>query len=203
MLCGRGPPCHRRGRLPLGHPDPAPPRVRPAGQLRGPAASGRCYEQLGYQIEGPQWRGIYLGAALELREGVQPPPFETASPDTILAMPVGILFDFVAVHLNGPAAAGADLRIDLEFTDHGQTWTMWIKNGVLHARRARSSAAQLTISGPKAELVTTLLQPGTAEELAKEERITLTGDPTALTELAGLLDQFAPTFEVITPCRRT
>ena len=43
-----------------------------------------------------------------------------------------------------------DLRIDLDFTDQGEAWTMWIKNGVLHARRARSSAAQLTISGPKA-----------------------------------------------------
>ncbi|MGD9988690.1 alkyl/aryl-sulfatase [Pseudonocardia sp.] len=158
-----------------------------------------AYEQLGYQIEGPQWRGIYLGAALELREGVQPPPFETASPDTILAMPVGILFDFVAVHLNGPAAADVDLRIDLDFTDHGQTWTMWIKNGVLHARRGRSSAAQLTIRGPKAELVTALLQPGTAERLAKEERITVTGDTTTLTDFAGLLDQFAPTFDIVTP----
>ncbi len=32
------------------------------------------YEQMGYQAEGPQWRGIYLSAALELREGAQPAP---------------------------------------------------------------------------------------------------------------------------------
>jgi len=89
--------------------------------------------------------------------------------------------------------------LDLDFTDQGEAWTMWIKNGVLHARRARSSAAQLTISGPKAELVMALLQPGTAEKLAKEERISLTGDETALTEFAGLLDQFAPTFDIVTP----
>ena len=38
-----------------------------------------AYEQMGYQIEGPQWRGIFLSAALELREGAQPPPYVTAS----------------------------------------------------------------------------------------------------------------------------
>jgi len=31
-----------------------------------------AYEQMGYQIEGPQWRGIFLTAARELSEGVQP-----------------------------------------------------------------------------------------------------------------------------------
>ena len=51
-----------------------------------------AYEQMGYQIEGPQWRGIFLTAALELREGAQPAAFATASPDTIMAMPIDILF---------------------------------------------------------------------------------------------------------------
>jgi alkyl sulfatase BDS1-like metallo-beta-lactamase superfamily hydrolase len=47
-----------------------------------------AYEQMGYQAEGPQWRGIFLTAARELREGVQSAVFATASPDTILAMPI-------------------------------------------------------------------------------------------------------------------
>src|SRR5690242_2398521 len=38
---GRRPPGRRGGRLPLGHPDPASPRVRPTGPPRGPAAAGR------------------------------------------------------------------------------------------------------------------------------------------------------------------
>lgn len=39
-----------------------------------------AYEQLGYQAEGPQWRGIFLTAARELRDGVVPASFSTASP---------------------------------------------------------------------------------------------------------------------------
>ena len=60
-----------------------------------------AYEQMGYQIEGPQWRGIFLTAARELREGVVPAAFATASPDSILAMPIDILFDFASVHVIG------------------------------------------------------------------------------------------------------
>lgn len=64
--------------------------------------------------------------------------FATASPDSILAMPVDILFDYAAVHLIGDKAATADLRVDFRFTDAGaeETWTMWVRRGVLNARRA-------------------------------------------------------------------
>jgi alkyl sulfatase BDS1-like metallo-beta-lactamase superfamily hydrolase len=47
-----------------------------------------AYEQMGYQIEGPQWRGVFLTAARELREGALPVSFAIASPDTIMAMPM-------------------------------------------------------------------------------------------------------------------
>ena len=97
-----------------------------------------AYEQMGYQIEGPQWRGIFLTAARELREGVLPAAFATASPDTILAMPIDILFDFASVHVIGDQAANADLRIDFTFTDLGEIWTVWVKRGVLNARRGAS-----------------------------------------------------------------
>ncbi|MEE4546870.1 alkyl sulfatase dimerization domain-containing protein [Streptomyces sp. V4-01] len=158
-----------------------------------------AYEQLGYQAEGPQWRGIYLTAAKELREGVQAATFATASPDTVLAMPVDILFDYAAVHLIGDLAATADLRIDLHFTDTGQTWTMWIANGVLNARRGASDRTQLTVTGPKAALVGALLAPATAEQLARSGAITLDGDPTVLHTLAGLLDDFDPDFPIVVP----
>lgn len=158
-----------------------------------------AYEQLGYQAEGPQWRGIYLTAARELREGVRPATFASASPDTILAMPIDILFDFAAVHLIGDKAATTNLRIDFDFTDHDETWTMWIRHGVLHARAGASPDTQLTVSGPKAALVGTLLQPSNATALADAGKITLKGDETALHLFAGLLDDFDPEFNIVTP----
>ncbi|MEV0549383.1 alkyl sulfatase dimerization domain-containing protein [Nocardia salmonicida] len=158
-----------------------------------------AYEQMGYQAEGPQWRGIFLSAALELREGAQPPPYVTASQDSILAMPIDILFDFVSVHIIGEKAAHADLRIDLDFTDAAEQWTMWIRRGVLNARRGKSGQAQLTVAGPKPFLVSVLLDPDSAAKLAEGVKITLDGDTTVLDTYGSLLDEFDPAFPIVTP----
>ncbi|WP_137872370.1 alkyl sulfatase dimerization domain-containing protein [Rhodococcus sp. Q] len=158
-----------------------------------------AYEQMGYQAEGPQWRGIFLSAALELREGVKPAPFTTASKDTILGMPIEILFDFVAVHVDGPKAADVDVRIDFDFTDRGETWTMWIRRGTLNARRGASGKTQLTVSGSKAALTGVLLRPGSASTLAGSGAITLDGDAQALATLGSVLDEFDPAFPIVTP----
>lgn len=158
-----------------------------------------AYEQMGYQAEGPQWRGIFLTAAKELREGVAPAVFATASPDTIMAMPIDILFDFAAVHVIGDQAAKADLRVDFTFTDLDETWTTWVRRGVLNARRGASPDTQLTISGPKAALVGVVLQPAGAAQLAQAGKIRLDGDESALATFAGLMDEFDPNFNIVTP----
>lgn len=112
---------------------------------------------------------------------------------------IDILFDFAAVHVIGDKAAGADLRIDFAFTDHGQTWTMWIKRGVLNARRGASPDTQLTVSGPKAALVGVVLQPAAASQLAQAGKIKLDGDESALANLAGIMDEFDLDFNIVTP----
>ncbi|MGW6728058.1 alkyl sulfatase dimerization domain-containing protein [Nocardia sp. NPDC055029] len=158
-----------------------------------------AYEQMGYQAEGPQWRGIFLSAALELREGTQPPPYVTASQDSILAMPIEILFDFVSVHIIGEKAASVDLRMDFDFTDAGEQWTMWVRRGVLNARRGKSGDAQLTVRGPKAFLTSVLIEPETAAGLVDGGKITVDGDRTMLDTFGTLLDEFDPAFPIVTP----
>ncbi|MEF2977201.1 alkyl/aryl-sulfatase [Subtercola sp. YIM 133946] len=158
----------------------------------------QAYEQMGYQAEGPQWRGILLTAALELREGVQPSAFSTASQDSINAMPIDILFDFAAVHLDGARAAETDISFDFEFTDLDQTWCVRVHRGVLIARHGASSAP-VTVTGPKAALVGVILQPAIAGRLAEAGKITVTGDDTILPEYATLLDEFNPQFPIVTP----
>ena len=154
---------------------------------------------MGYQIEGPQWRGIFLSAALELRQGAQPPPYVTASSDSILAMPVDILFDYASVHVIGNLATDVDLRIDYTFTDLNQTWSVRVKRGVLNARQGASSNPQLTVTGPKAALVGALLQPASAAQLASTGKIELDGDQSVLAALSGVFDEFEPTFNIVTP----
>ncbi|WP_327149821.1 alkyl/aryl-sulfatase [Nocardia sp. NBC_01329] len=157
------------------------------------------YEQMGYQAEGPQWRGVFLSAAKELRLGVQPAPYVTASEDSVLAMPIDILFDFVAVHIVGDRADGVDITIALDFTDLGEQWTMWVRRGVLNARRGSTPEPRLTVTGSKKALTGMLLKPAMAEELAASGVVRLAGDHAALTDLAAILDDFDPAFPIVTP----
>jgi alkyl sulfatase BDS1-like metallo-beta-lactamase superfamily hydrolase len=99
----------------------------------------------------------------------------------------------------GDEAAKVELRIDFAFTDLDQTWTVWVRRGVLNARRGASPDTQLTVSGPKAALVGAVLQPAAASQLAQAGKIQLDGDESALTTLAGLMDTFDPNFNIVTP----
>lgn len=169
------------------------------GNTEAKNLQAQAYEQMGYQAEGPQWRGVFLSAAKELREGVQPMPFATASADTILAMPIPILFDFAAVHVIGARAAEIDIRLDFVFTDHDSTWTMRVARGVLNAREGASVRPDSTVTGPKSALTSVLLEPGSAEKLAAAGAVTLTGDAATLRTLAGVYDTFDASFPIITP----
>ena len=158
-----------------------------------------AYEQMGYQTEAPQWRGIFLTAARELREGVLTAAFSTASPDTLMAMPLDVLFDFAGVHIIGDKAVDADLRIDFAFTDVDQTWTVWVRRGVLNARLGATPNTQLTVSGPKTALVGVVLKPATGQRSAAAGHIQLDGDASVLADLAAVMDDFDPNFNIVTP----
>lgn len=158
-----------------------------------------AYEQMGYQAEGPQWRGIFLTAARELREGIQPTAFTTASEDTILAMPLDILFDYVAVHIDGVKAADVDVSVNVDFTDAGEQWHFWVARGVLNARRGSLPDAGVSIAGPKPAIIGALLQPGAAAKLAASGALTASGDVAQLDVFGGLIDSFDPSFAIVTP----
>ena len=85
------------------------------------------------------------------------------------------------------------------FTDLGQTWTLWIKRGVLNARTGASPDTQLTVSGPKAQLVGIVLKPAAARQAARAGLIQLDGDATALQDFAAVMDEFDLNFNFVTP----
>ena len=64
-------------------------------------------EQLGYQAESGPWRNFYLTGAQELRNGVaRGPAARTTTPDIVRVMTPDMFFDYMAIRLNGPKAAG-------------------------------------------------------------------------------------------------
>jgi alkyl sulfatase BDS1-like metallo-beta-lactamase superfamily hydrolase len=163
-----------------------------------------AYEQLGYQQEIPQWRGIFLTAAMELRQGVHTEgAFSSVSPDTILNMPTELLFDYAAVHVVGQRATGIDIRINVTISGDGDEnddqWTMWLANSVLNARAAHAADVHLTVTGPKPAVVGLLMQPSKGQDLVKSGALTADGDTSVLDTLASVMDDFDPAFNLATP----
>lgn len=159
-------------------------------------------EQLAYQAESATWRNAYLTGAQELRYGTPSLPLlpETGSPDTMLALTLPMLFNYMGVRLNGPDAGERRITVNLEFTDTDEVAWLKLENGSLsHSDGRRSPDADATVT-----LERSLLHRLVAGEFEISERIeagAITGQPDTapLAEIFSLLDSFTPWFGVIEP----
>ena len=158
-------------------------------------------EQLGYQAESGPWRSVYLQGAYELRNGVpKSGGINTATPDTIKAMPPEMLFDYLAVRLNGPKAAGKKIVLNLDFQDLKTGYVVTVENGVMnyaHGRQNPKADATLTLT--MAALNSVQLKEATLDQKIASGDIKIAGRKEALGEFMGLLDDFPFWFNVVTP----
>jgi len=159
-----------------------------------------AFEQLGYQAESGPWRNFYLSGAKELRDGVKKIATpNTASPDIARAMSLEQIFDFLAIRLNGPRAAGKELTLNFKFTDTNQNYTVKVKNGVLNYFPKLSDKPDATYILTRTDLDNVLLGQAKAEDLVKEDKVKVEGTPGKIAELLGLLDTFDFWFDIVTP----
>src|SRR5947209_5402608 len=114
------------------------------------ALNADAFEQFGYFAEAATWRNAYLFAAQELRNGVAATgATASVSPDTLAALPVDMLFDFIGVRLNGPKAEGKRAIINWIFEDTDERYVLNLENCALTyvADNNRDDAdASLTLS---------------------------------------------------------
>lgn len=159
-----------------------------------------CYEQLGYQAESGPWRSEYLQGAAELRNGVPDiAATDTASPDTIRAMPPEKLFDYLAVRLNGPKAAGKKITLNMKFTDLKSEYGLTVENAVLNYAPEPVPGADANLTLAKATLDDIELNNITLDEAISSNKITIDGNRGAFDEFMELLDTFPFWFNIVTP----
>jgi alkyl sulfatase BDS1-like metallo-beta-lactamase superfamily hydrolase len=156
-------------------------------------------EQLGYQAESGPWRSVYLQGAYELRNGTpQMRALNPASPDVLAAMPPEMLFDFLAVRLNGEKAAGKKLGINLNFTDLGSRHGLTLENAVLnHGAPLANPDSSLTLAKATLDKVQ-LGQTSFADAVAAGD-IKIEGNPKAFGELFALIETPPFWFNIVTP----
>ena len=158
------------------------------------------YEQLGYQAESGPWRSIYLQGAWELRNGVPTSGGTVAAgPDTVMNMPVEMMFDYLAVRLNGPKAAGRRLALTLDFTDSKQQYALVVENGVLNYSRKPVADADATLTLDKLALAQIQLGKATVQEQVAAGRVRIAGREAAFGEFLALLDRYPFWFDIVTP----
>ena len=159
-----------------------------------------AYEQMGYQAESGPWRSVYLQGAYELRNGVPTGGgVDTASPDTIKAMPPDMLFDYLGVRLNGPKAAGKVIKLNVDLTDIGKTYSLIVENGVLNYSQKPVDGADAHLTLTKDTLDNIQLKQITIDQAMESGSIKIDGKKEAFTDFLGLLDTFPFWFNIVTP----
>ena len=158
-------------------------------------------EQLGYQAESSVWRNFYLSGAQEMRHGVPRRPTRRGfAPDMAAAMTPAMFFDFLAVRLNGPAAAGKELDINFSFTDTGEHFAVSVRRAVLVARPGRLHASPLATFTMARRVLYGIAGGAIAgSDAVADGQLKVDGAPAALTEFMALFDAFDPWFGVATP----
>lgn len=164
-------------------------------------------EQLGYQAESAVERNAYLTGAMELRSGGKTvaSPLRTASPDTIRALSIENIFDFMGVRLNAPKAEGQHIVLNWNFSDvapGGKHYVLTLADSALTwiaDSTAKTSDATLTLT--RGTLDRILAQQLAPKEALQTGLIKVDGNPQALGRLLMLQDSFPANFEIVMPLK--
>ncbi len=174
----------------------ANPKHKPARQLLADT-----YAQLGYQAESGPWRNFYLTGAMELTEGIagkgkansnRARMSQNLSPE--------MLFDLLAIQINGEKAADKDLIINIILTDTNEQATLILKNGALSNRIGRlHPAPTVTLEGDKQVIYASLMQPENIAANLQAHKLSVTGKLESLKELLSTFEAPDAYFNIIEP----
>jgi alkyl sulfatase BDS1-like metallo-beta-lactamase superfamily hydrolase len=154
------------------------------------------FEQLAYGSENGTWRCEFLSAATELRTGNFGTPVSAVSPDIVSHLSPEMLFDALAIQVNGPQAWHLNLAIGWRLPDHGLSYRMTLHNGVLTYVKESNKPVNLTLTVPAQALIALA---GGDMDAARACGLTADGDETQLTTLFDVLQPGDPDFDIVLP----
>lgn len=160
----------------------------------------KTYEQMGYAAEAATWRNSYLTAAAELRNG---PPTKGISRagfiEMLMQTPVERFLEAMAGGLDGPAAEGKDLKVNLVLSDIKESYVLWIENAVLHFRKAApASDANATLTLTKPIFIKMMAGTAGVKDTLLSDDLQIGGSKIDLVRFFGLIDKAPGTFAIVT-----
>ncbi|MFQ5514782.1 MAG: alkyl/aryl-sulfatase [Myxococcota bacterium] len=161
----------------------------------------RTYDQLGYRAESGPWRDSYLTGAFELRHGPTRSGIGMERAMELLRhVPMERFLASLATRLNGPEAEGKRMTIRLVFTDLAETYTLSLRNAVLHHQPgAGSSQADAEIRLSKRLFLRMVTRQLGLRELIFSDELDVEGSRMALLRFFSLLEPPQEDFAIVTP----
>ena len=161
----------------------------------------RAYDQLGYQSESGPWRDVYLTAAFELRHGKPEKGYDIASAlDLLKETPIPRFLESMAARIDGPAADGMEMTVNVIFTDLKQSYVMSLENGVLHHRQALpETGANASVELTHDLYLQLAINKLSIKELVMSDDVKFTGSKIDLIRFFALIKQPAGDFAIVTP----
>ncbi len=160
----------------------------------------KTYDQMGYMSEAATWRNAYLSAAMELREGPPKTGISKANAiDMLGQVPTERFLEAMAGSINGPDAAGKNLKINLELTDTKESYVLWLENAVMHFKAAPAAPdANATLSLTRGILVKVIAGTAGAKDTLLSDELKVKGSRIDLVKFLGLMDKAPGTFPIVT-----
>jgi len=160
----------------------------------------RTYDQLGFQAESATTRNSYLTGADELRNG---PPKRGVDRSFLIDMlketPVERFLEAMAAGLDGPAAEGKNLKINLVMTDTKESFVLWIENAVLHFKKATPAGdANATLTLTKTIFIKMMAGTAGVKDTLLSDDLKVDGSKIDLVRFFTLIDKAPGTFAIVT-----
>jgi alkyl sulfatase BDS1-like metallo-beta-lactamase superfamily hydrolase len=164
------------------------------------ALLARTYDQMGYMAEAATWRNSYLTAAAELRDG---PPKKGVDRsflvDMLMETPIERFLEAMATGLDGPAADGKDLKVNLVLTDTKESYLLWIENAVLHFKKtAPDTSANATLTLTKPIFIKMMAGTAGVKDTLLSDDLKIDGSKIDLVRFFTLIDKAPGTFAIVT-----
>lgn len=159
------------------------------------------YSQLGYQAESGPWRNFYLTGAQELTNGIAGKG-KTSSNIARMSQNLSLemLFDMLAIQINGEKAADKDIIINVSLTDTKEQATLILKNGALSNRIGILHAAPtVSLKGDKQTIYTSFTQPESIMANMQAKKLSVEGRLESLKDLFATFEAPDSYFNIIEP----
>ncbi len=157
------------------------------------------FEQIAYQQESPSVRNSFLGAALELRNGIpEGPTAKSFGPDLVKAMTTDKFLDFLGIRLDARKAEGLAFKINFVTPDNGEEHLLELSNSALtNIAGYRAEDADLTIIVDRSDLDFFIMGKTPFAELVQSGKAKLEGNPAVFAQLQSMLVSFDAKFAIM------